>query len=869
MNSSIKKVLTCIFISALLLMLLPTLSMPVYAATGPATDRIIFKRVPVDLAAQSLKAGDIDYYIYGLRPAQAEALAGEEGITLYYAPAGLVDVVLNPAPAPSGQLNPLAIKEVRFALNYLMDRDYIVNQIYKGFASGMVTFLSTYDPDYVTIYDIIAKNDFKYDLVTAMSMINSAMTRAGATKQEGKWYYNGEPVTLKFIIRTEDERREIGDALASALEAVGFTVNRQYMTFGPAISIIYGTDPADLEWQLYTEGWGKSAVDKYDYGTINQFGCPWYTWMPGWQEPGYWQYENSTLDDLGKRIFNGNFTSKEERNELYREATEMIIEESVRIWAATRLEIHPARKEVKGVTNDLGTGLRSPLNPREVYISGKDNITVGHLWVWTETTVWNPIGGHDDVYSVDIWRAVYDPFMWRHPFSGKPIEFRWDYTVTTAGPDGTLSVPADAFLWDNNTDTWVTVGSGVTATSKVVFDLSKYIGTKWHHNQTITWADILYSLYQHYEIAFDEEKSALEGSTAALLKEVLPLYKGFRVVGNELEVYLDYWHFDPAYIADYADVIGGDPPMGHYPWEVLAAMDKVVFEDQTAAYSQSAANARGVPWLSLVLSDHAQLVKAAIEELQTASFLPTNVFNVSGTVYANSTEANARYNAAISWFNDKGHMVISDGPFYLNVFDPAAQYAEIVAFRDPTYPFSKGDWYYGIPTPPEILSVGTPIVTIGTPASIIVDVTGVPPLGVKYLIKDPLTGSILAVGEAESITATRFAIILDESFTSQLEPGLYEVTLACYSEEVAFVSTTKAFFNVLSIPEAPNLQLVLNAISSLSQQLSGDISSLASSIDSLKTAVASLASTVNTLMIIVVVVLVLVVIAIVLSLRKK
>lgn len=860
--NKIKKAMTYALVLALLSAFLPMISLPVYAQeTGPATDKIIFKRVPVDLAAEYLRTGQIDYYIFGLRPAQAEALAGVEDIKLYYAPAGLVDIGLNPAPAEDG-LNPLAIREIRFALNYLMDRDYVVNQIYKGFASPMVTFLSSYDPDYVTIYDIVAKYDFKYDPVTAASIIDAAMTQAGATKQEGKWYYGGKPVTLKFIIRTEDERREIGDAFASALEAMGFTVNRLYMPFGSAIAVVYGTDPKDLEWHLYTEGWGKSVVEKYDYATINQFGCPWAGWMPGYQEPGYWQYENSTLDDLGQRIYKGNFSDKNERDSLYRQATEMIIQESVRIWAATRLEIHPARKEVMGLTNDLGTGLRSPLNPREVYVSGRDNVTVGHLWVYTETSVWNPIGGHDDVYSVDMWRAVHDPFIWRHPFSGKPMPFRWDYTVTTAGPDGTLSVPADAFLWDNNTDSWVTVGSGVKAKSKVVFDLSKYIGTKWHHLQNITWADILYSIYQHWEIAFDTEKSALEGSTAAALKEILSVYKGFRIDGTNLEVYLDYWHFDPAYIADYADVIGGDPPMGHYPWEVLAAMDRVVFENKTAAYSQSAAKARGVPWLSVNLPDHAEMVKDAIEEFKTENFLPINVFNVSGTIYATADEANARFNAAIQWFTEKGNMVISDGPFYLNVFDSAAQYAELVAFRDATYPFRKGDWYYGLPTPPEITGVGVPIVTPGSAASIVVDVTGVPPLGVKYLIKDPVTGGLLAAGEGKSVTATRFIITLDENFTSQLEPGIYEVILAGYSEEVAFVSTSKAYVNVVSFLSAPELQTILDAISALSEQISTVNTNLAN-------AVASLSSTVNILMIIMAVVLVLVAVAIVLNLRKR
>ena len=143
-------------------------------ATGPASDAPIFKEISADLAGQAIEAGDLDYYIYPLTLAQAEANEGAPNLTFYHSPSSLVTVLTNPAPAPEGQLNPLSIREVRFALNYLVDREHIVNQIYKGFAAPMVTFLSTYEPDFVTIEDIVAEHDFKYDPATASAMIDEA-----------------------------------------------------------------------------------------------------------------------------------------------------------------------------------------------------------------------------------------------------------------------------------------------------------------------------------------------------------------------------------------------------------------------------------------------------------------------------------------------------------------------------------------------------------------------------------------------------------------------------------------------------------------------------------------------------------------------
>jgi peptide/nickel transport system substrate-binding protein len=852
--------------------------------TGPATDTIIFKRVPLELAAQAVKTGEIDYYIFGLRPAQAEELRGIPEIDMYYAPAGIVDFGLNPAPAPEGQLNPFSIREVRFALNYLINRDYVVSTIYKGFASPMYAFLSSYDPDYVTIYDIIARYEFKYDPALADTIITQALTKAGAVKEAGKWYYKGKPITIKFIIRIEDERREIGDALASELEKIGFTVDRLYMPFGQAIGIVYATDPKELKWHIYTEGWGKGAPEKYDYTTINQFGAPWYGYMPGYQEAGWWQYENSTIDNLGKRIFKGEFKNKNERDELYRKCSEMIIQEAVRIWVATRLDINPARRDVKGLTLDLGTGLRSPLNPREVYISGKTTVTIGHLWVWTERTVWNPIGGHDDVYSVDIWRAIYDPAVWRHPFSGLPIPFRADYAVETKGPDGTLTVPEDAFIWDAKSKSWVAVGKGVTAKSRVVFDLSKYLGSKWHHGQSITWADILFSIYQIWDMTYDPDKSALESTVAATFGEVLPTFKGFRIVGNSIEVYVDYWHFDANYIADYAlasfSTSASTGAVAAMPWEVLAAMDKVVFEKKQAAYSDTAADKFKVPWLSLVLKDHAVMVVNTISEMKAKAFFPENVFTVLGRSYASKDEALARYDASLQWFSSYGNMVISNGPFYLYRFDPAAQYAELRAFRDSTYPFSAGKWYFGKPEQVEIVSVGIPTVVPGGESIFVVELKGPSPLGLKYLIKDPVTGGIIKIGDGERVAPTRFTIVLPAEFTAKLRAGLYELTIAGYSEAVSFVSAEKHFFDVLNIKPiemgferiGKGIEDKIGGLSGQINVLSGQLNTLAASLDTSTSQLTAAISSLNNLLTVVIILLVInlvVLIAIAVMARRK
>jgi len=52
-------------------------------------------------------------------------------------------------------------------------------------------------------------------------------------------------------------------------------------------------------------------------------------------------------------------------------------------------------------------------------------------------------------------------------------------------------------------------------------------------------------------------------------------------------------------------------------------------------------------------------------------------------------QAKTAYQACMDWIDEHKHAVISNGPFYLDIYDPANMYAVLKAFRDPTYPFEK------------------------------------------------------------------------------------------------------------------------------------------------------------------------------------
>jgi peptide/nickel transport system substrate-binding protein len=774
---------------------------PPYQPTGPAADTINFRAFAVEIAARELEAGEMDMYLFSLKTPSAEKLKTNPNATVYEAPASTLSIVLNPAPAPDGELNPLSIKEVRQALQHVVNRPFIAQEIYKGFALPMFTHVSPTDFDYLTVYDLLKESNIGYDPQLAKDMVTEAMTQAGAELQNGVWHYNGRRIDLKFIVRTEDERWDIGNTLRAALVELGFSVNLLPQQFGPAIYTVYGTDPQQFGWHLYTEGWGRGAPERYDFASINQMCAPWLGNMPGWQEVGFWQYQAPQIDDLGQRIFTGDFTNIEERNQIYAQATEACMGESVRLWVVTAINNFPARADIQGVTQDVVAGPKGLWTLREANVAGKTDLTVGNLWVWPPggRSTWNPVGGFGDVYSVDIWNTIHDPPMWTHPFTGIPIPFRAQYQVETAGPGGKLGLPGDAFAWNADAGRWSAVPSGTQATSKVIFDYSKYFQSKWHDGQPITMADVLYPISQLFDMVYNEDKSKIEFSISATSKPFVDTFRGFRITSdNMLEVYVDFWHFLPDYIAQYANISGVS-----MPWEVLAAMDELVFQQGTAAYSDTTAARYNVPWLSLVMDRDSRLVRNALRDLADTGFVPENVFTVNGESLVSETEAASRYSSAIDWFARKGHMVISNGAYALERFDSSAQFAQVKAFRDPGYPFHAGDLYYGDPPTIEITSIEKGSLQKGADMTTTVEVDGPGELTVQYVLQDPATGQIVESGTAEALSASLFQVRVPSQEVTDLNGDLYHLFLAVYSDQLSSLLERKLDIEAAGAGQGP------------------------------------------------------------------
>ena len=715
-------------------------------------------------AVQEVENGHLDVY-YSAIPLDRLDDQSRQNLKIFQSAGTSYSLLINPA--VSDQFNPFSIQQVRFALNYLIDRDLIVDEVLNGYGVQMISAYKPYDPDYLSILGELQSFNFKHNPALANQIISDALEKAGAKKTGGIWYYDSKPISVTIFIRNDDPlRKSIGEILASQLHDVGFTVKKDYGDLTKAFSTVYGSNPSDMKWNIYTEGWTMSGFVRYDSVITAQMYSPWYSNMPGFNNPSYWNYREPEIDSLSKAIFFGNFTSSEQRSNLINQAVDKGIHDSVRIFLACKIDQFIANKKVDGIINDFGAGITSrftPINAR----SDSDTLTIGVKKIYSGA--WNPIGGFSDSSSQQIWGTLEDPGSFKNPYTGYTMPIRSDWQVQTAGPLGKLNVPNDAIYWDAVKQKWTQVGTGIKATSKVTFHLK--FGN-WHNKMPMDMNDVLYGIYFLYQWGADQTNGTMtfDSEYSPKANQAAKTLIGVRVIDeNTIEVYQNYWHFDNGEIADSAQVW---PAM---PWEIVYSMEKAV-TDGKLAFSRSDAMSKNVNWISLIIPNDANVIKTNLEDFEKENSIPPALSYVNDSNYFNS-----RYQASISWIAQHDHAVISNGPYYLDSYSPDARKITIKAFDDPTYPFKSGYWKkFEEVSMPTIQSVKVPTaVTLGANFTIPISVT--PNATVYYYFTNP-EGKIVDNGKQVSANGT-MTISLDSEKTKNLELGSNDLQIFVVSDD--------------------------------------------------------------------------------------
>lgn len=779
---------------------------------GAWLDEVVFIAVGGDEnALPRLEGGDIDIYGHGIGgPENFAKVKANPDLTYSMAFGSYNEITFNPVlKFKDGRLNPFGDPKIREAMNWAVDRNYIVQEIFGGLGTTKLLPLVSAFPDYARYIDVVRALEAKYayNLDKAKEVISQRMTELGASLgPDGKWTYEGKPITLIFIIRVEDERKIIGDYVANQLEALGFTVDRQYKTRTEASPIWIRSDPAEGLWHLYTGGWITTAVERDAGDNFAYFYTKLGMGVPLWQ--AYTPTEE--FFNIAERLTNRDFKSLEERDELFRKALVLALEDSVRIWLVDQQSFTPRLAKLE-VAADLAGGVEgSQLWP--MTLRWKDQVGGRVRWGQPDVFIdpWNPIGGSNWVYDTDVQRGLGEYAVVSDPYTGLllpnrieraevvvqeglPVAKTLDWVELKFAPE--IKVPADAWVdWDAVNQKFITAGEkfpeGATAKVKITvyYPPDLFQKVKWHDGSPLTLGDFVMAMIMTFDRG-KEESPIYDEAAKSTLESFLEHFKGVRIVSTDplvIETYEDLFYLDAENNVTNAVCWWPYYAYGQAPWHSIA-VGYLAEANKELAFSSAKAKALEVEWMSFVAGPSLEVLKKYLDQAAAEKFIP---YAPTLGQFVTAEEAAARYANLAKWYDQYKHFWVGTGPFYLAQVDTTAKTALLKRYE--AYPDPAEKWArFGVPKVATVEVEGPGQVTKGQEAKYDIFVTFEEKpypadelSSVVYLVFDS-QGNLLVKGDAKLVADGQYQVVLPGDVTSKFPAGAAKMEVAVASKVVS------------------------------------------------------------------------------------
>jgi peptide/nickel transport system substrate-binding protein len=786
---------------------------------GGWLDEIDYSVVAADSAVSQVKAGAIDIFTFGLASSELQSIK-DSGLSYSSSYGGNYAIMLNPAVfKDANTLNPFSDRKIREALNWLIDRNYINQEVYSGGSVPKFSALTTQLPEYTGVVDIARalETKYAYNLEQAKTVISAEMTTLGATAgADGKWQFKGKPVSLAFLIRSDGDgtRKPTGDYVATQLEAAGFTVDRQYKKSSEASPIWIGTDPVEGKWNLYTAGWLPAGLTRDEKNQFQQM------YLPDSQQgiqPFLSNVPDPDFQKVGDDLANGAFNTPEERHALIEKALTESLQDSLQVWTIDTKTYSPYQNNVE-VSYDLAAGIESAnVAPYTMRFTDKEGgqMKVGTNDLFTEP--WNPVAGSNWVWDAAVMRSTASYGIMADPFTGLawpqriataevtvqtglPVVKNLDWvTLKTADK---IDVPADALLdWDAKAQKFIPAGDGVTAKVKsvVTYPADLLTTVKWQDGSPLSVADFVMPLIMTFDRA-NKDSAIYDPAAEPFFQSFKSSFKGFRITSTSpltIEYYSDTYNQDAELNVTSLWPSQSFGLSGDNAWDVLT-VSNLAEAGKELAYTPDQADANKVEQTSYVGGPSLDILSKYLDKADGESYIP---YAATLGQYITAADAKTRYDNLKAWYTAHGHFWVGTGPYYIDkVFTTEKTLvlknnADFVDLSDRWNQFSE-------PKLADAALDGPTSVTIGDEVTFDVTVTfkGNPyPQAdvkqVKYLLYDA-TGAVVSTGDAKAVEDGHYQVVLGADVTGKLVAGSDKLEVAVVPIPVAIPAFTSVEFVV-------------------------------------------------------------------------
>ncbi|MFC0522060.1 ABC transporter substrate-binding protein [Pontibacillus salicampi] len=282
----------------------------------PKLNKVIYTVIPENSARlNALMTGEVDL-IDGVNPSDVQRIEKDDNLQLLERPSMNIGYLAFTVDRDT----PMADAKVRQALSHAVPKDQIIQAFYGGLAEPAKTVM----PPSIEGYND-AIEDYEYDVEKAKSLLAEAGYENGFSFD--LWYM---PVPRPYI----PEGQKIAEVLQQSFSEIGVTANLQ-----------------TADWGTYLEKANKGDFDAFLLGWTGDNGDPdnfIYTLLDkdSIGSNNYAHYANDELHDI--LIEAQTITDQDKRNELYKEAQEIVHEDAPWVPLVHSTPVMAAKKEITG-----------------------------------------------------------------------------------------------------------------------------------------------------------------------------------------------------------------------------------------------------------------------------------------------------------------------------------------------------------------------------------------------------------------------------------------------------------------------------------------------------------------------------------------